>query len=176
MAAPDLERLIRIIVEEVAAAQTTAAPARCGCHAVLYECCPDRLRGVIEAGASRLGLHASGGEAGGVAAMIDHTLLKADATRAEIEALCREAAEYTFASVCVNPTWVATCARLLQGSPAKVCSVVGFQLGATTPDVKHYETRRALFDGAGFEQSGRCAAYRLGAAAHLPRFFPEFCQ
>ena len=57
MAAPDLERLIRIIVEEVAAAQTTAAPARCGCHAVLYECCPDRLRGVIEAGASRLGLH-----------------------------------------------------------------------------------------------------------------------
>jgi deoxyribose-phosphate aldolase len=148
MAAPDLERLIRIIVEEVAAAQTTAAPARCGCHAVLYECCPDRLRGVIEAGASRLGLHASGGEAGGVAAMIDHTLLKADATRAEIEALCREAAEYTFASVCVNPTWVATCARLLQGSPAKVCSVVGFPLGATTPDVKHYETRRALFDGA----------------------------
>ena len=80
--------------------------------------------------------------------MIDHTLLKPDATRAEVEALCREAAEYRFASVCVNPTWVATCARLLQGSPAKVCSVVGFPLGATTPDVKHYETRRALFDGA----------------------------
>jgi len=103
---------------------------------------------VIEAGASRLGLHATGGEAGGVAAMIDHTLLKPDATRAEVEALCREAAEYRFASVCVNPTWVASCARLLQGSPAKVCSVVGFPLGATTPDVKHYETRRALFDGA----------------------------
>ena len=148
MAAPELERLIRIIVEEVAAAQTTAAPVRCGCHAVLFECCPDRLRGVIEAGASRLGLHATGGEAGGVAAMIDHTLLKPDATRAEVEALCREAAEYRFASVCVNPTWVASCARLLQGSPAKVCSVVGFPLGATTPDVKHYETRRALFDGA----------------------------
>ena len=114
MTAPDLERLIRIIVEEVAAAQATAAPVRCGCHAVLFECCPDRLRGVIEAGASRLGLHATGGEAGGVAAMIDHTLLKADATRAEIEALCREAAEYRFASVCVNPTWVATCARLLR--------------------------------------------------------------
>jgi len=148
MAAPDLERLIRIIVEEVAAAQTAAAPARCGCHALLYECCPDRLRGVLEAGASRLGLHATGGRAGDVAAMIDHTLLKPDAARAEIEALCREAAEYQFASVCVNPTWVATCARLLQGSPAKVCSVVGFPLGATTPDVKHYETRRALFDGA----------------------------
>jgi deoxyribose-phosphate aldolase len=148
MAAPDLERLIRIIVEEIAAAQTTTAPARCACHAVLFECCPDRLRGVIEAGASRLGLHASGGRTGDVAGMIDHTLLKADATRAEVEALCREAAEYRFASVCVNPTWVAACARLLHGSSVKVCSVVGFPLGATTPDVKHYETRRALFDGA----------------------------
>jgi len=148
MAAPELERLIRIIVEEVTAAQAAATPVRCACHAVLFECCPDRLRGVIEAGASRLGLHASGGGTGDVAAMIDHTLLKPDASRTEVEKLCREAAEYHFASVCVNPTWVATCARLLQGSPVKVCSVVGFPLGATTPDVKHYETRRALFDGA----------------------------
>ena len=148
MAAPELERLIRIIVEEVTAAQATAAPVRCACHAMLFECCPDRLRGVIEAGASRLGLHAAGGGAADVAGMIDHTLLKADAARADIEALCREAAEYGFASVCVNPTWVATCARLLHGSPVRVCSVVGFPLGATTPDVKHYETRRALFDGA----------------------------
>jgi deoxyribose-phosphate aldolase len=148
MAAPELERLIRIIVEEVTAAQAATTPVRCACHAVLFECCPDRLRGVIEAGASRLGLHASGGGTGDVAAMIDHTLLKADASRGEVEKLCREAAEYRFASVCVNPTWIATCARLLQGSSVKVCSVVGFPLGATTPDVKHYETRRALFDGA----------------------------
>ena len=148
MAAPELERLIRIIVEEVTAAQSAITPVRCACHAVLFECCPDRLRGVIEAGASRLGLHASGGGTGDVAAMIDHTLLKPDASRVEVEKLCREAAEYHFASVCVNPTWVAACARLLQGSPVKVCSVVGFPLGATTPDVKHYETRRALFDGA----------------------------
>ena len=103
---------------------------------------------MLEAGATRLGLHASGGAAGGVAMMIDHTLLKADATRQEIEALCREAAEYRFASVCVNPTWVAACARLLRGTPVKVCSVVGFPLGATTADTKHYETRRAIFDGA----------------------------
>ena len=148
MAGNDLERLIRIIVEEVTAAQASAAPVRCACHAVLFECCPDRLRGVIEAGASRIGLHAAGGGAAGVAGMIDHTLLKPDASRAEVETLCREAAEYHFASVCVNPTWVATCARLLHASPVKVCSVVGFPLGATTPDVKHYETRRALFDGA----------------------------
>jgi deoxyribose-phosphate aldolase len=141
----DLQRLIQIIVEEISAARS--APARCHCHSVLYECCPDRLQGVIDAGATRLGLHASGGSAGGVATMIDHTLLKPDATRSEIEALCREASDYGFASVCVNPTWVALCARLLAGRGV-VCSVVGFPLGATTPDTKHYETRRAIFDGA----------------------------
>jgi len=144
----DLQRLIQIIVEEVAAAQSAPAPSRCACHALLYECCPDRLQGVLAAGATRLGLHATGGAPGGVASMIDHTLLKPDATRRDIEALCREAAEYRFASVCVNPTWVALCASLLQLPGVKVCSVVGFPLGATTPDTKHYETRRAIFDGA----------------------------
>ena len=146
----DLQRLIQIIVEEIAAsdAAPAPAPARCSCHALLYECCPDRLRGVLDAGATRLGLHATGGAPGGVASMIDHTLLKPDATRKDIETLCREAAEYRFASVCVNPTWVALCASLLQGTGVKVCSVVGFPLGATTPDTKHYETRRAIFDGA----------------------------
>jgi deoxyribose-phosphate aldolase len=147
-ATADLQRLIEIIVEEVAAAGRGAAPARCGCHALAYECCPDRLQGVLAAGATRIGLHASGGAAGDVAAMIDHTLLKPDATRHEIETLCREAAEYHFASVCVNPTWVASCARLLQGSGVTVCSVVGFPLGAATADTKHFETRRAIFDGA----------------------------
>src|SRR5262249_17514838 len=127
----DLQRLIQIIVEEVSAVRS--APARCQCHSVLYECCPDRLRSVIDAGATRLGLHASGGAAGGVAGMIDHTLLKPDASRQDIEGLCREAAEYQFASVCVNPTWVALCARLLAGRSVVVCSVVGFPLGATTP-------------------------------------------
>ena len=142
----DLQRLIQIIVEEVTAAQN--APARCACHAVLYECCPDRLRGVLDAGATRIGLHATGGAAGGVAGMIDHTLLKPDATRTDIETLCREAAEYGFASVCVNPMWVALCAKLLSTASTVVCSVIGFPLGATTADTKHYETRRAIFDGA----------------------------
>ncbi|MCA1560479.1 MAG: deoxyribose-phosphate aldolase [Acidobacteria bacterium] len=80
--------------------------------------------------------------------MIDHTLLKPDASRADIEKLCREAAEFHFATVCVNPAWVALAASLLRGSGVGVCSVVGFPLGATTPDVKNYETRRAIFDGA----------------------------
>lgn len=144
----DLQRLIQIVIEEIAGAGAPGAPARCLCHAVVYECCPDRLRGVLDAGATRLGLHASGGAAGAVASMIDHTLLRPDATRRDIEALCREAAEYSFATVCVNPTWVALCARLLQATGVKVCAVVGFPLGATTPDTKQYETRRVIFDGA----------------------------
>jgi deoxyribose-phosphate aldolase len=148
MTPADLERLVQIIIEEVAAADVARAPVRCRCHSVLYECCPTRVGPVVEAGATRLGLHAAGGGAGDVAGMIDHTLLKPDATRSEIEALCREATEFGFASVCVNPTWVATCARLVRGSAVAVCSVVGFPLGATTADTKQYETRRAIFDGA----------------------------
>jgi deoxyribose-phosphate aldolase len=93
------------------------------------------------------GGHRDGVE-GGVAAAIDHTLLKPDATSADIDQLCREAAEWKFATVCVNPTWVARSAARLQGSGVAVCSVVGFPLRATTPDVKQYEARRAIFDGA----------------------------
>jgi len=145
----ELQRLIDIIVQELSVLpRAPAAGARCACHAVLDDCCPDRLRGVIDAGATRVGVHATGGAPAGVASMIDHTLLKPDATRGQIEELCREAAQFKFATVCVNPTWVATCARLLAGSGVGVCSVVGFPLGATTADVKSYETRRAIFDGA----------------------------
>ena len=146
----DLQRLIEIITEEVLAAQVprVAATARCGCHSVLHDCCPDRLRGVLDAGASRLGLNASGGAPDGVSGMIDHTLLKPDASRRDIEQLCREAAEFRFATVCVNPAWVSTAAALLRGTGVGVCSVVGFPLGATSADVKHYETRRAIYDGA----------------------------
>jgi deoxyribose-phosphate aldolase len=123
-------------------------PTQCACHGVLYDCCPTRVRGLLDAGATRLGLHAAGGRPGDVAALIDHTLLKPDATRAEIETLCREAAEFSFATVCINPTWVSLAAKLLRGSGVGVCTVVGFPLGATTADVKQYETRRAIFDGA----------------------------
>jgi deoxyribose-phosphate aldolase len=146
----DLQRLIDIITEEVMAAQVSrgGAAVRCGCHAVPSDCCPERLRGVIDAGASRLGMHAVGGAAGSVSSMIDHTLLKPDATKADIEKLCREAAEFHFATVCVNPFWVAAAAALLRDSGVGVCSVVGFPLGATTPELKNYETRRAIYDGA----------------------------
>jgi deoxyribose-phosphate aldolase len=143
----DFERLVDLVVREVVSSSGAAA-ARCGCHAVLFECCPDRLRGVLAAGATRLGLHAAGGAPEEVAQLIDHTLLRPDATRDEIETLCREAAEHRFATVCINPTWVAHAAARLRGTGVGICSVVGFPLGATTADVKHYETRRAIFDGA----------------------------
>jgi deoxyribose-phosphate aldolase len=143
----DMRRVVALILEELAAAGAIA-PARCSCHGFTYECCPDRVRGVLDAGATRLGLHAGDGGEFAVASMIDHTLLKPDATWADIDKLCREAVEWKFATVCVNPTWVARAARQLAGSQVGVCSVVGFPLGASTPDVKQYEARRAIFDGA----------------------------
>ena len=148
MTREEVRHLIDLIVDEMAAASGRLPARRCQCHAVLDDCCPDRLQGVIEAGATRVGVHATGGAPASVAAMIDHTLLKPDATRTQIEELCREAAQFGFATVCVNPTWVALSAQRLKGSGTRVCSVVGFPLGATTPDVKAYETRRAIFDGA----------------------------
>ncbi|HEX3704732.1 MAG TPA: deoxyribose-phosphate aldolase [Vicinamibacterales bacterium] len=150
MTRAELQRLIDVIVEELAAAgpRIGGPGGRCSCHSVLADCCPDRLRPMLDAGATRVGLYAAGGAPADIAAMIDHTLLKPDATRRNIEELCREAAQFRFATVCVNPVWVALSARLLAGSGVGVCSVVGFPLGATPPDVKEYETRRAIFDGA----------------------------
>jgi len=118
------------------------------------QCSPHHIACALQAGATRIGLGwgqtaASMLEGNAeVSRYIDHTLLKAEATRAEIEKLCEEARAFGFASVCVNPTWVRECAFALHGSPVKVCTVIGFPLGATLPDVKSYETRRAIFDGA----------------------------
>lgn len=83
-----------------------------------------------------------------LASLIDHTLLKADATKEQILELVHEAKEYTFASVCVNPTWVKLAASELKGTPVKVCTVIGFPLGATTPEVKAFETKNAIENGA----------------------------
>jgi len=83
-----------------------------------------------------------------VARMIDHTLLKTDARQAQIEQLCREAKQYSFASVCVQPVWVEFSAELLQGSPVLTCTVAGFPQGANLPSVKLFETLAALRQGA----------------------------
>lgn len=83
-----------------------------------------------------------------IAKYIDHTLLKADATKSQIETLCNEAKEYGFFSVCVNPTWVSFAANILEGSDVKVCTVIGFPLGATTSETKAFETVNAIHNGA----------------------------
>lgn len=83
-----------------------------------------------------------------LARFIDHTLLKPEATQEQIAALCREAVENNFCSVCVNPYWVPSAAKLLQGSPVKVCTVIGFPLGTTTTRTKALEAEEAIAQGA----------------------------
>src|SRR5512135_3580800 len=154
-----LENLVEIITHEVLAAmaeqqQRATLPEGSQCK---FECvdqlcvrtCFDRAGQVIEAGADRLSstLGVIPGNLD-LAKTIDHTLLKPDATQEQIAQLCFEARKYGFASVCVNPTWVELCAKLLEGSPVKVCSVIGFPLGATAPEVKAFETQNALDHGA----------------------------
>lgn len=82
------------------------------------------------------------------ASYIDHTALKADTTKAEIQSLCEEAKTYSFASVCVNPAWVKTANEILEGSSVKVCTVIGFPLGASSTAVKKFETSDAISNGA----------------------------
>lgn len=84
-----------------------------------------------------------------LAKYVDHTLLKPDATRDQIKTLCEEAANYDFASVCVNPYWVSFASELLQGAESKVCTVIGFPLGASTTETKVFETNNAIDNGAG---------------------------
>ncbi|MCD7033047.1 deoxyribose-phosphate aldolase [Metabacillus sp. GX 13764] len=83
-----------------------------------------------------------------IAKMIDHTALKPETTKEQVEKLCQEAKEHGFFSVCINPAWVETAAKLLEGSDVKVCTVIGFPLGANTPETKAFETKDAIEKGA----------------------------
>jgi deoxyribose-phosphate aldolase len=108
-----------------------------------------RVQPVVSAGADRIA--ATLGVAptdGALSHLIDHTLLKPDATQDEIAQLCYEARKHEFASVCVNPSYVKLCAELLKGSEVLVCTVVGFPLGATSPESKAFEAQKAVRDGA----------------------------
>jgi len=110
---------------------------------------PEETRMLADAGAARVVTTVGYCPASdGLASLIDHTLLKPDAKREDIEQLCREAAQFCFASVCVNPNWVPLCRELLKGSGVKVCTVIGFPFGSHLPDVKAYEARRAVETGA----------------------------
>jgi deoxyribose-phosphate aldolase len=109
----------------------------------------DKVREVVANGADRVSFHGEAAEVPlDMARYIDHTMLKPEATAAEIDQLCREAEQYHFASVCINPTWVKRAAENLRGTSVPVCTVIGFPLGATTPEIKAMEARRALRDGA----------------------------
>jgi deoxyribose-phosphate aldolase len=115
--------------------------------------CPSFCRAdverIVDAGASRIGIVlGETATAHDWASLIDHTLLKPEASEADIKKLCNEAIQFGFASVCVNPSWVKRAAEFLRGSSVPVCTVIGFPLGATLPDVKAYEARRAIFNGA----------------------------
>jgi deoxyribose-phosphate aldolase len=120
-----------------------------GCDQRCAERCARKTRKVVDAGASRISAGADVGPIdANIARVIDHTLLKPDASRENIRKLCEEAARFGFASVVVNPWYVSLAVELLRGTPVKVCTVVGFPLGATLPRVKIVETEEVLKLGA----------------------------
>jgi deoxyribose-phosphate aldolase len=144
-------KLIDELVEEVMVRLTPEAIWAWGenCRTVCVEKDAGRVRYIVECGAERIGFQFDGKKpADDLSKYIDHTLLKPNATKDQIETICQEAATYGFASVCVNPCWVKVAERLLRHASAKVCTVVGFPLGANVSETKVYETRRAIFDGA----------------------------
>jgi deoxyribose-phosphate aldolase len=160
----ELDRLVAQIGEEILArvpASPRALPGKAseglnladqvcpGCVQRCPQTCARNTRQIIAAGAARV----SASERltridPAIAALIDHTILKPEATRADVVKVCREAREYSFASVCVNPYWVPLVRAELAGSPVKVCTVVGFPLGATSTESKAAEAAVAVRDGA----------------------------
>jgi deoxyribose-phosphate aldolase len=120
-----------------------------GCVQRCVQTCARNAKEIIAAGASRVTASEKLTRIDPtIAALIDHTILKPEATRADVVKICREAREYQFASVCVNPYWVPVVKAELAGSTVKVCSVVGFPLGATSTEAKVCETAAALRAGA----------------------------
>jgi deoxyribose-phosphate aldolase len=156
----EIEHVVRIVTEEVlrylspCGGVSTGGTERddevCpGCDQNCAEKCSRKTRAVVDAGADRI----SCGPAvvqldAGFAGLIDHTLLKPEASRDEIRKLCQEAARFGFASVCINPWNVPLAAEMLRGTNVKVCTVVGFPLGATLPQVKIHEAEEAIKLGA----------------------------
>ncbi len=145
------ERLIAELVDEVVRRLATEEVwgGLQSCQTVCMERDGNHVRYIVECGAERLGCRPRAASVDyKLASFIDHTLLRANATQEEVEKLCREAAKYGFASVCVNPIWVRHAVAQLSRFTPRVCTVVGFPLGANTTDVKAFEARRAIFDGA----------------------------
>lgn len=149
--ADELVRIISFALQDDAVTSCKGEPggvcADCGKCVAL---CPDRTRHMLSAGAGRItatGVHPAEVPRD-LAKYIDHTLLKPEATPTEIEKLCREAREYGFAAVCVNPPFTKLCSELLEGSGVAVAIVVGFPLGAHTTATKVFESEQAIVEGA----------------------------
>ncbi len=152
-----VDRITQQVMTRLRAPESASAPGgepgpAAGCACTDGRCvsqCGQRVNQMVENGAARIsaGLGYIPRDLG-IARLIDHTLLKPDASAAEITQLCREAREYHFASVCVNSAYVPLCAELLKGSDVAICTVVGFPLGASPPEVKAYETQLAIQNGA----------------------------
>ncbi len=136
----DRELLIDLITREVLA---TIAGQLDRCDTA------EGVRHVVVNGADRVAFHGDASQVPvDLAKYIDHTALKPETNADDIDQLCREAAQYHFASVCVNPAWVKRSASNLRGTAVKVCTVIGFPLGANTAEIKAMEARRAIRDGA----------------------------
>jgi deoxyribose-phosphate aldolase len=150
----DRDALVEAITREVLAALGTggAPNADDPCAGCLRSCasdCATKVRSLMAEGADRIEYHGAAADVPlDLARYIDHTLLKPDASAADIDKLCDEAAQHGFASVCVNPTWVRRAAARLRDTDVAVASVIGFPFGATPSDVKAFEARRACRDGA----------------------------
>jgi len=148
----DRDALVEAITREVLAALGQGDVSADPCAGCLRACasdCATKVRSIVTEGADRIEYHGPADQVPlDLARYIDHTLLKPDATAAELDKLCDEAAEHGFASVCVNPTWVRHAANRLRDTDVAVASVIGFPFGATPSDVKAFETRRAVRDGA----------------------------
>ena len=148
----DYERLIEQITDAIVArlnGDGIEQAAMCGCTSECFHRCPERMHRIVDAGAARIGLVL--GETATArewASLIDHTLLKPDATEQHIEALCHEALQYRFFAVCVNGAHVAQASQLLAVSDVRVAAVVGFPLGAMTTRAKAREAELAFEDGA----------------------------
>ncbi len=155
------ELLARVVLSGVPAGVTSGAAPKKGeglnlpdqvCPGCVQRCvqtCARNAKEIIAAGASRVSASEKLTRIDpSIAALIDHTILKPEATRNDVLKVCREAREYNFASVCINPYWVPLVKAELSGSRVKVCTVVGFPLGATSTDAKVCETAAALRAGA----------------------------
>jgi deoxyribose-phosphate aldolase len=147
-----IERVVREVLSRLSKSECSTGATECTVCVSCGKCvekAPTAVQNIKAAGAARISSTPGiSGVTGDLAPLIDHTLLKPEASRQDIEKLCNEARQFKFASVCVNPCNVRLVADLLEGTSVKTCSVAGFPLGAAKKEVKAYEARRAVLDGA----------------------------